>query len=74
MKLYSGIPELRSLGLKRLTGFGATVGGIPYGMVETFKAKNDVTERRNASFKKNLFLNGLKTLHYYLQVEMKMVI
>ena len=37
-EIYSGIPELRSLGMKRLFGFGATVGGIPYGMVEMFKS------------------------------------
>jgi hypothetical protein len=32
------------LGLKRLTSFGMTVGGVPYALAETFKAKNDVTD------------------------------
>ena len=38
------IPELMQLGLKRLTSFGMTVGGVPYALAETFKAKNDVTD------------------------------
>ena len=38
------IPELLQLGLKRLTSFGMTVGGVPYALAETFKAKNDVSD------------------------------
>jgi len=38
------IPELFQLGLKRLTSFGMTVGGVPYALAETFKAKNNVTD------------------------------
>ena len=40
----SGIPELVSLGNKRLLSFGATVGGIPKITQETFKAMHDVSE------------------------------
>jgi len=40
----SGIPELVSLGTKRLLSFGLTVGGIPKVMQETFKAMHDVSE------------------------------
>jgi len=43
------IPELVNMGLKRLTSFGITVGGVPYALSETFKAKNDVSnEEMNA--------------------------
>ena len=38
------IPDLLKLGLKRLTSFGMTVGGVPYALAETFKAKNNVTD------------------------------
>jgi len=38
------IPGLMKLGLKRLFGFGMTVGGVPYTLVQTFKAKNNVTD------------------------------
>ena len=38
------IPELVNMGLKRLTSFGITVGGVPYALAETFKAKNDVSD------------------------------
>ena len=38
------IPELLQLGLRRLTSFGMTVGGVPYALAETFKAKNDVSD------------------------------
>ena len=51
-EIYSGIPELRSLGMKRLFGFGATVGGIPYGMVEMFKSRHDVTDEEMQALKK----------------------
>ena len=51
-EIYSGIPELRSLGMKRLFGFGATVGGIPYGMVELFKSRHDVTDEEMQALRK----------------------
>jgi hypothetical protein len=43
-EITSGIPEIKALGLRRLFGFGTTVGGIPYGLSEVFKAKNDVSD------------------------------
>ena len=43
-EITSGIPELKKLGLRRLLSFGTTVGGIPYGLSEIFKAKNDVSD------------------------------
>ena len=51
-EIYSGIPEIRSLGMKRLFSFGATVGGVPYGLVEMFKAKNDVTNEEMQALRK----------------------
>ena len=32
--------------------FGATVGGVPYGLVEMFKAKNDVTDQEMDALRK----------------------
>ena len=43
-EITSGIPEIRSIGLKRLTSFGITVGGIPVAAVQTGKALNNVTD------------------------------
>ena len=51
-EIYSGIPEIRNLGMKRLFSFGATVGGIPYGLVEMFKSKNDVTNEEMQALRK----------------------
>lgn len=51
-EIFSGIPELRSLGMKRLFSFGATVGGVPYGLVEMYKAKNDVTDEEMDALRK----------------------
>ena len=51
-EIYSGIPEIRNLGMKRLFSFGATVGGIPYGLVEMFKSKNDVTDEEMQALRK----------------------
>jgi len=49
LEINSGVPGLKELGYKRLFSFGATVGGVPYGLTEMFKAKNDVTnEEMNA--------------------------
>jgi len=43
-EITSGIPEIRNLGLRRLTSFGMTVGGIPLAVVQTGKALNNVTD------------------------------
>ena len=51
-EITSGIPELVGLGYKRLFSFGATVGGVPYGLVEMFKAKNDVTDQEMDALRK----------------------
>jgi len=51
-EIYSGIPEIRNLGMKRLFSFGATVGGVPYGLVEMFKSKNDVTNEEMQALRK----------------------
>jgi len=51
-EITSGIPELVGLGYKRLFSFGATVGGVPYGLVEMFKAKNDVTDKEMDALRK----------------------
>ena len=40
----SGIPEIVSLGNKRLLGFGLTVGAVPKVMQESFKAIHDVSD------------------------------
>ena len=40
----TGIPELVSLGNKRILSFGLTVGGIPKISQETFKAMHDVSD------------------------------
>ena len=51
-EITSGIPELVGLGYKRLFSFGATVGGVPYGLTEMFKAKNDVTDKELDALRK----------------------
>ena len=51
-EITSGIPELVGLGYKRLFSFGATVGGIPYGLTEIFKAKNDVSDEELNALRK----------------------
>ena len=51
-EMTSGIPELVGLGQKRLFSFGATVGGVPYGLTEMFKAKNDVTDKEMQALRK----------------------
>jgi len=38
------IPGLMKLGLKRLFSFGMTVGGVPYTLAQTYKAKNNVSD------------------------------
>jgi hypothetical protein len=51
-EIFSGIPELRALGMKRLFSFGATVGGVPYGLVEMYKSKNGVTDEEMDALRK----------------------
>ena len=51
-EITSGIPELATLGYRRLFSFGATVGGVPYAMVEMFKAKNNVTDEEMNALRK----------------------
>jgi hypothetical protein len=51
-EIYSGIPEIRDLGMKRLFSFGATVGGVPYGLVEMYKSKNGVTDEEMDALRK----------------------
>ena len=43
-EITSGIPQLRALGLRRLLGFGTTVGGIPIMLAEMGKAQYNVTD------------------------------
>ena len=45
-EITSHIPALKKLGLRRLLSFGTTVGGIPDGLSEIFKAKNDVSDEQ----------------------------
>jgi len=51
-EINSGIPALKGLGYKRLISFGTTVGGVPYGLTEMFKAKNDVTDEEMQALRK----------------------
>ena len=51
-EIGSGVPGLKGLGYKRLFSFGATVGGVPYGLVEMMKAKNDVTDKEMEALRK----------------------
>ena len=43
-EIASGVPGLAALGYRRLLSFGATVGGIPIGLTEIFKAQHGVTD------------------------------
>ena len=52
LEINSGVPGLKELGYKRLFSFGATVGGVPYGLTEMFKAKNDVTDQEMDALRK----------------------
>jgi len=51
-EITSGIPQLKALGLRRLLAFGTTVGGIPYSMVEIFKAKHNVSDEEMEALKR----------------------
>ena len=51
-EINSGVPGLKGLGYKRLFSFGATVGGVPYGLVEMMKAKNDVSDEEMDALRK----------------------
>ena len=42
-EIKSGIPEVATIGYKRLFSFGATTTALPIGLTSFFKAKNDVT-------------------------------
>jgi len=51
-EITSGIPEIAAIGYRRLMGFGMTVGGIPLLLVETFKAKHNVTDEELNALRK----------------------
>ena len=51
-EINSGVPGLQGLGYKRLISFGTTVGGVPYGLTELFKVKNDVTDDEMQALRK----------------------
>jgi hypothetical protein len=38
--------------MKRLFSFGATVGGVPYGLVEMYKSRYDVTDEEMDALRK----------------------
>lgn len=46
------VAPLRGVGLKRLFGFGSTVVGLPYGIQETFKTLQDVTDEEMEALKR----------------------
>ena len=51
-EIKSGIPEIERLGYRRLFGFGTTVGGLPLALVETYKAKNNVSDEEMDALRK----------------------
>jgi len=51
-EIKSGIPEIEKLGYRRLFGFGTTIGGLPLALVETYKAKNNVTDEELNALRK----------------------
>jgi len=51
-EMTSGIPEIAALGRKRMFSFAATTVGVPYGVQQAFKAKNDVTEEEMIALKR----------------------
>ena len=51
-EIKSGIPEIERLGYRRLFGFGTTVGGVPLALVETYKAKNNVSDEEMDALRK----------------------
>ena len=51
-EITSGVPGLMNIGMRRLGGFGMTVGGIPVALAATFKAKNNVTDDEMEALRK----------------------
>ena len=51
-EITSGVPGLMGIGIRRLGGFGMTVGGIPVALAATFKAKNNVTDDEMEALRK----------------------
>ncbi len=51
-EITSGIPQIRNIGLQRLFGFGSTIIGVPKGLTEFYKAKNNVSEDELSALKK----------------------
>tara|TARA_R100001440_G_scaffold35890_1_gene54964 strand:- start:42 stop:1682 length:1641 start_codon:yes stop_codon:yes gene_type:complete len=51
-EITSGISQVRNIGLQRLFGFGSTIIGVPKGLTEFYKAKNNVSEEELAALKK----------------------
>ena len=50
--MTSGIPEIAALGKKRMFSFAATTIGVPYGIQQAFKSKNDVTDEEMTALKR----------------------
>ena len=50
--ITSGIPEIAGLGYKRLFSFGMTVGGVPFSLVQAYKAKNDVSNEEMSALRR----------------------
>ena len=51
-EMTSGIPEIAALGKKRMFSFAATTIGVPYGIQQAFKSKNDVTDEEMTALKR----------------------
>ena len=51
-EITSGVPGLMGIGMRRLGGFGMTVGGIPVALAATFKSKNNVNDEEMEALKK----------------------
>ena len=51
-EITSGIPQIRNIGLQRLFGFGTTILGVPKGLTEFYKAKNNVSEEELSALRK----------------------
>ena len=51
-EITSGVPGLMNIGMRRLGGFGMTVGGIPVALAATFKSQNNVTDEEMEALKK----------------------
>jgi hypothetical protein len=51
-EITSGIPSIQNIGYQRLIGFGSTVLGLPKGLTEYYKAKNNVSEKELTALRK----------------------